>query len=84
MTSVYWAMSTMTTVGYGDVPPIQTMEKLIAMAGMLVGVTVFAYVTGTVSLLLSTFNAQVCAGQTCMSMACLPADRCKWCLQGRW
>lgn len=56
---MYWAMSTMTTVGYGDVTPIQTTEKLVAMAGMLVGVTVFAYVTGTASILLSTFNAQV-------------------------
>lgn len=59
VTSVYWAMSTMTTVGYGDVTPIQTKEKLIAMAGMIVGVTAFAYVTGSASLLLSTLNAQV-------------------------
>eukprot|EP00892_Ulva_mutabilis_P011685 jgi/Ulvmu1/888/UM100_0043.1 len=58
VTSVYWAMSTMTTVGYGDVTPIQTTEKLIAMAGMLVGVTLFAYVTGFVGVLLSSFNAQ--------------------------
>ena len=35
-------MSTMATVGYGDVIPIQIPEKMVAMAGMLIGVTVFA------------------------------------------
>ena len=35
-------MSTMATVGYGDVIPIQIAEKLVAMVGMLIGVTVFA------------------------------------------
>lgn len=33
MTALYWAMSTMATVGYGDVTPIQIPEKLIAMVG---------------------------------------------------
>lgn len=58
VTSMYWAMSTMATVGYGDVTPIQISEKLVAMAGMLVGVTIFAYIMSTVSSLLSTFNTQ--------------------------
>lgn len=39
---MYWAMSTMATVGYGDVTPIQISEKIVAMVGMLVGVTIFA------------------------------------------
>lgn len=43
VTSMYWAMSTMATVGYGDVTPIQISEKIVAMVGMLVGVTIFAY-----------------------------------------
>jgi hypothetical protein len=55
---MYWAMSTMATVGYGDVTPIQVPEKLVAMVGMLVGVTVFAYMMSTMSILLSTFNSQ--------------------------
>eukprot|EP00892_Ulva_mutabilis_P001042 jgi/Ulvmu1/10939/UM007_0118.1 len=58
VTAMYWAMSTMATVGYGDVTPIQVPEKLVAMAGMMIGVTVFAYIMGTVSSLLSSFNAQ--------------------------
>lgn len=58
VTSMYWAMSTMATVGYGDVTPVHFSEKIVAMVGMLVGVTIFAYIMSTVSSLLSTFNAQ--------------------------
>eukprot|EP00892_Ulva_mutabilis_P003879 jgi/Ulvmu1/1863/UM012_0019.1 len=58
VTSMYWAMSTMATVGYGDVTPIQIAEKLVSMFGMLAGVTVFAYIMSTVSVLLSSINAQ--------------------------
>ena len=39
---MYWAMSTMATVGYGDITPIQIQEKIVSMAGMLAGVTIFA------------------------------------------
>jgi Ion channel len=55
---MYWAMSTMATVGYGDITPHRITEKLIAMAGMLVGVTIFAYIMGTVATMLSTLNAR--------------------------
>lgn len=37
---------------------MQVAEKLVAMAGMMIGVTVFAYIMSTVSSLLSSFNAQ--------------------------
>jgi hypothetical protein len=55
---MYWAMSTMATVGYGDVTPIQIPEKLVSMIGMIIGVTVFGYIMSTVSSLLTSFNAQ--------------------------
>lgn len=35
-------MSTMATVGYGDITPIMAQEKVVSMAGMLVGVTMYA------------------------------------------
>lgn len=37
---------------------MQIPEKGVAMAGMLIGVTVFAYIMSTVSTLLSMLNAQ--------------------------
>lgn len=44
---MYWAMSTMATVGYGDITPIQVQEKVVSMAGMLCGVTIFACASST-------------------------------------
>jgi hypothetical protein len=37
---------------------LQITEKVVAMLGMLIGVTVFAYIMSTVSSLLSMLNAQ--------------------------
>jgi voltage-gated potassium channel len=46
---VYWAVSTMTTVGYGDELPTTTAAKVIAMVLMVVGVGYFAVVTGAIA-----------------------------------
>ena len=46
--SLYWALATMTTVGYGDIFPITNSEKLFAMLAMLVSCGVFAYVVGSI------------------------------------
>ena len=46
---VYWAVSTMTTVGYGDELPTTVESKVIAMALMLVGIGYFAVITGAIA-----------------------------------
>jgi voltage-gated potassium channel len=46
---VYWAVSTMTTVGYGDEVPTTVAARVIAMALMIVGVGYFAVVTGAIA-----------------------------------
>jgi voltage-gated potassium channel len=46
---VYWAISTMTTVGYGDELPTTVEAKVVAMALMLVGIGYFAFVTGALA-----------------------------------
>ena len=48
ITSLYWAFTTMTTTGYGDVYPVTNIEKLFGMACMLVSCGVFAYVVGSI------------------------------------
>ena len=45
----YWAISTMTTVGYGDELPSTTEAKVLAMVLMLVGIGYFASVTGALA-----------------------------------
>lgn len=47
--SMYWAIVTMTTVGYGDTVPLTTLGKFVASVMMLVGYAIIAVPTGIVS-----------------------------------
>ncbi len=47
--SVYWAISTMTTVGYGDITPQTGLGRFIASMMMLIGWGTLAVPTGIVS-----------------------------------
>lgn len=46
---VWWAVTTMTTVGYGDEYPVTVLGRLIGMALMLVGIGFIAVLTGAVA-----------------------------------
>ncbi len=48
-TSVYWAITTMTTVGFGDITPKTDFGRLIASAMMLLGWGTLAVPTGIVT-----------------------------------
>ncbi|MFC1742235.1 potassium channel family protein [Nanoarchaeota archaeon] len=50
--SVYWLVTTITTVGYGDVVPITMYGKILALCIMMVGIV-------TVSLLISQITSRV-------------------------
>lgn len=63
--SIYWAVVTLTTVGYGDISPVTPLGKFIASLVMIMGYGVIAVPTGIVSM--ETFkasklvhNTQVC------------------------
>jgi voltage-gated potassium channel len=43
---VYWAIVTMTTVGYGDITPITTLGKILASGVMITGYGIIAVPTG--------------------------------------
>jgi voltage-gated potassium channel len=44
--SIYWAIVTMTTVGYGDVVPHTPLGQAVASIGMLTGYAIIAVPTG--------------------------------------
>jgi voltage-gated potassium channel len=48
--SIYWAVITLTTVGYGDIVPVTALGKFIATFIMLLGYSIIAIPTGIVSI----------------------------------
>ncbi|GAB4818637.1 hypothetical protein N2152v2_005683 [Parachlorella kessleri] len=51
--SVYFCMTTMTTIGYGDITPYTNWEMLVALLYMLIGVGYFAFLISVVAEVLS-------------------------------
>jgi len=63
--SIYWAIVTMTTVGYGDISPQTALGQTIASVIMLIGFTIIAVPTGIVASEMTRVrggeaNTQVC------------------------
>ncbi len=68
-TSIYWAVVTMTTVGYGDIAPVTPVGRFLSAIVMLMGYTILAVPTGIVS-------AQFVHDHSKMT---LPEKKCKEC-----
>lgn len=56
--SLYWTITTMTTVGFGDITPSRTPEYLVAMVVMLLGASLYAFIVGSIASVLSGMNAE--------------------------
>jgi hypothetical protein len=52
----YFSVTTMTTVGYGDIYAETNEERLLACFSMVIGVLVFSYTTGTIASILESFD----------------------------
>jgi voltage-gated potassium channel len=63
--SIYWAIVTLTTVGYGDIAPQSALGKGLASALMVVGYGIIAVPTGIVTLELDRASRQSRTPRAC-------------------
>lgn len=58
MTCLYWAITTISTVGYGDIVPNTTGEKLYASIVEVVGVGMYAVIISSFGHVIATFDSK--------------------------
>lgn len=63
--SIYWAIVTMTTVGYGDIAPQTVLGKILASLVMILGYGIIAVPTGIVTVELSRNRPAGVSTQSC-------------------
>lgn len=63
--SIYWAVITLTTVGYGDIVPVTDLGKFISTFIMLLGYSILAIPTGIVSAELTRDRTKKVKTKTC-------------------
>jgi hypothetical protein len=56
LTSLYYTVTTMTTVGYGDINGASTLERGVSILIMMVGVIAFSFATGSLTSILSNYD----------------------------
>ncbi|KND03361.1 uncharacterized protein SPPG_02404 [Spizellomyces punctatus DAOM BR117] len=61
--SLYWTVVTMTTLGYGDIRPSNTSERVFAVFTVLSGVIFYGYINGTIASTLSNMDSRRVAYQ---------------------
>lgn len=81
--SMYWAILTLTTVGYGDLSPQTPMGKFLASIVMIIGYAIIAVPTGIVTSELTAARRQGHSRQACPSCGREGHDEdaahCKFC-----
>ena len=56
--SVYWALTTLTTVGYGDITPQNDVERMYSLFALLTGALVFGFMLSSIGSLVAAVDRQ--------------------------
>lgn len=82
-TSMYWAIVTMTTVGYGDISPQTPIGQMLASIVMIIGYSIIAVPTGIVTVEIAEATRKSITTQVCPECLKEGHDRdavyCKYC-----
>ncbi len=54
--SLYWTLTTVTTVGYGNISGYSWLEKIYSIIIISIGVVIYSFFIGTLSVIVSTIN----------------------------
>jgi len=81
--SIYWAIVTLTTVGYGDISPKTDLGQFISSLVMILGYAIIAVPTGIVTVEMANAFRHASNTQACPSCAAEGHDNdavyCKYC-----
>lgn len=81
--SIYWAIVTLTTVGYGDIAPQTVLGRILASLVMILGYGLIAVPTGIVTVELSQGRTKEVSTQACPNCGLQGHDpdarHCKYC-----
>jgi len=81
--SVYWAIVTLTTVGYGDIAPRTFLGQALASCVMIIGYAIIAVPTGIVGVEIARASRRAVSAQACPDCAAEGHDpdavHCKYC-----
>jgi hypothetical protein len=54
--TLYWTVATITSVGYGDIVPINTRERILNIIVVLFGASIFGFMIANVTSVMDGFN----------------------------
>ncbi len=81
--SIYWAIVTLTTVGYGDISPQTSFGQMLASVVMILGYSIIAVPTGIVTVEMSHAFGRKISTQSCPECSAEGHDsdavHCKFC-----
>ncbi len=81
--AIYWAIVTMTTVGYGDIAPATLLGRFLASIVMIIGYAIIAVPTGIVTVEIAGARRRAVSTQVCVQCSGeghdVDAVFCKFC-----